>query len=357
VVWSFVYLTLRRVLELILLCFRSAEAKEIQILVLRHELAVLRRQHPRPRLQPTDRALLAALSRLLPRTRWSVFLVRPETLLRWHRRMVARRWTYPTTSNGRPAISDQVQQLVVRLARENPRWGYQRIHGELLRLGVGVSASSIRRVLRAHGLDPAPRRVPTSWRSFLRQQAAGIVACDFFTVDTIFLRRVYVLFVIELASRRVHLAGVTGHPTGLWVAQQARNLLASLSEQTTAWKFLIRDRDSKFTRGFDDVWRSTGIQVICTPVRAPNANAYAERWVGTVRRECVDQLLIVGRQQLARVLRTYVEHYNRHRPHRSLGQVAPVASVRPESRSTPAIGQLHRRDLLGGLIHEYEPAA
>jgi putative transposase len=200
VVWSFVYLALRRVFELVLLCFRSAHAKEIEILVLRHELVVLRRQHPRPRLQPKDRALLAALSRLLPRARWSVFLVQPETLLRWHRRMICRRWTYPTTSHGRPAISDEGQQLVVRLARENPRLGYQRIHGELLRLGVRVSASSIRRVLRAHGLDPAPRRTATSWRAFLRQQAAGIMACDFFTVDTVFLQRVYVLFVIELGS-------------------------------------------------------------------------------------------------------------------------------------------------------------
>jgi putative transposase len=355
--WSFVYLALRRVLELVLLCFRSAEAKEIDILVLRHELAVLRRQHPRPGLQPKDRALLAALSRLLPRARWSVFVVRPETLLRWHRRMVRRRWTYPTISKGRPPVSDEVQQLVVRLARENPRWGYQRIHGELLRLGLRVSASSIRRVLRAHGLDPAPRRAATSWRSFLRQQAAGIVACDLFTVDTVFLRRVYVLFVIELGSRRVHLAGVTDHPTGLWVAQQARNLLASLSEQTGAWKFLIRDRDSKFTRVFDDVWRSTGAEVICTPVRAPNANAIAERWVGTVRRECLDQLLVVGRQQLVRVLRRYVEHYNQRRPHRSLAHATPVPSEHAEARNAPNFGRLRRRDVLGGLIHEYEYAA
>jgi putative transposase len=179
VLWSFVYLALRRSLELVLLCFRSAEANQVEILVLRHELAVLRRQHPRPRLHSKDRALLAALSRLLPRARWSVFLVRPETLLRWHRRMVARRWTYASTSKGRPPVSDEVQRLVVRLASENPRWGYQRIHGELLHLGVRVSASSIRRVLRAHGLDPAPRSAPTSWRAFLRQQAAGIVACDF----------------------------------------------------------------------------------------------------------------------------------------------------------------------------------
>jgi putative transposase len=250
-----------------------------------------------------------------------------------------------------------VQQLIVRLARENPRWGYQRIHGELLRLGVRVSASSIRRVLRAHGLDPAPRRAPTSWRSFLRQQAAGIVACDFFTVDTILLRRVYVLFVIELGSRRVHLAGVTGHPTGLWVAQQARNLLASVSEQTGAWKFLIRDRDAKFTRAFDDVWRSTGAEVICTPVRAPNANAVAERWVGTVRRECLDHLLIVGCHHLVRVLRVYVEHYNRRRPHRSLGHATPVPSVGAEPMNAATVGQLRRHDVLGGLIHEYEHAA
>jgi putative transposase len=193
VVWSFVYLALRRSLELVLLCFRSAEAKEVEILVLRHELAVLHRQPPRPRLQPTDRALLAALSRLLPRARWSVFLVQPETLLRWHRRMVCRRWTYPTTHTGRPTLPDDIQQLIVWLARENPSWGYQRIHGEILRLGRRVSASSIRRVLRAHGLDPAPRRAATSWRSFLRQQATGIVACAF-SVETIWLRRLYVLF-------------------------------------------------------------------------------------------------------------------------------------------------------------------
>jgi len=357
VVWSFVYLALRRSLELILLCFRSAEAKEIEILVLRHELAVLRRQHPWPRLQPKDRALLAALSRLLPRPRWSVFLVQPETLLRWHRRMVRRRWTYPTTSNGRPPIPEEVQQLVVRLARENPRWGYQRIHGELFRLGWRVSASSIRRVLRAHGLEPAPRRAPTSWRSFLRQQAAGILACDFFTVDTVFLRRVYVLFFIELGSRRVHLAGVTGHPTGIWVAQQARNLLVSFGDQAAAWKFLIRDRDAKFTRAFDDVWRSTGAEIIRTLVQAPNANAVAERWVGTVRRECLDQLLIVGRQQLVGVLRRYIEHYNQRRPHRSLAHATPVPSAGPEAWSAPNLGRLRRRDVLGGLIHEYEHVA
>jgi putative transposase len=301
-VWWFVYLALRRLLELMVLCWRSTDAKEAEILVLRHQLAILRRQHPRPRLQPTDRALLAALSRLLPRPRWSIYMVTPETLLRWHRRMVRRRWTYPAQGRGRPSVPQQVQTLIVRLATEIPRWGYQRIRGELLRLGCQVSASSIARVLRANGLQPAPRPASTMWRSFLCRQAAAIVACDFLTVDTVFLHRLYVLFFIQLHTRRVHLAGVTANPTGAWVAQQARNLLGALA-QGGGFRFLIRDRDSKFTRAFDDIWRAVGAEVIGTPIQAPNANAVAERWVGTVRRECLDQLLIVGRRQLVRVLR------------------------------------------------------
>jgi putative transposase len=284
VVWSFVYLALRRVLELMVLYWRLADAKEVEILVLRHQLAILRRQHPRPRLQPKDRALLAALSRLLPRPRWSIFVVTPETLLRWHRRMVRRHWTHPAPPRGRPPVPDQVQTVIVRLATENPRWGYQRIRGELLHLGFRVSASSIARVLRANGLQPAPRRAATSttWRSFLRRQAASILACDFLTVDTVFLQRLYVLFFIQLHNRRVHLAGVTANPTGAWVVQQARNLVAVLDEEATALRFLIRDRDSKFTRAFDDVWHGLGAEVILTPIQAPNANAVAERWVGTV---------------------------------------------------------------------------
>ena len=282
--------------------------------------------------------------------------MRPETLLRWHRRLVRRRWTYPTASTGRPPISGEVQ-LIVRLARENPRWGYQRIHGELLRRGGRVSAGSIRRMLCAPGLDPAPRRGAANWRSFLPQQAAGIVACDFFTVDTVFLRRVWVLFFIEFGSRRVHLGGVTDHPTGLWVAQQARNLVTVLGDQATAFTFLIRDRDAKFTRAFDDVWRSAGVEVIGAPVRAPNANAVAGRWVGTVRRECLDQLLIVGCQQLVRVLRRYVQHYNQRRPQRSWAHATPLSSEPAEARNAPNLGRLRRRDVLGGLIHEYEYAA
>jgi putative transposase len=303
VVWSFVDPALRRLLELMVLCWRSTDAKEVEILVLRHQLAIMRRQHPRPRLQPQDRALLAALSRLPPRPRWSIFAVTPETLLRWHRRMVRRRWTYSAQGRGRLSLPHQVQTLIVRLATENPRWGYQRIRGELLQLGCRVSASSIARVLRANGLQPAPRPASTTWRSFLRRQAAGIVACDFLTVDTVFGQRLYVLFFIQLHNRRVHLAGVTANPTGAWVAQQARNLLATLEDDATAVRFLIHDRDSKFTRAFDDLWRAVGAQVIRTPIQAPNANAVAERWVGTVRQECLDHLLIAGRRQLGRVLR------------------------------------------------------
>jgi putative transposase len=225
-----------------------------------------------------------------------------------------------------------------------------------LRLGCQVSASSIARVLRANGLQPAPRPASTTWRSFLRRQAAGIVACDFLTVDTVFLQRLYVLFFIQLHNRRVHLAGVTANPTGAWVAQQARNLLGALDEEG-GFRFLIRDRDSKFTRAFDDIWRAVGAEVIRIPIQAPNANAIAERWVGTVRRECLDHLLIAGRRQLLRVLHLYVRHYNRHRPHRSLDLSAPERSERQAIAEPPAAKQIHRRDVLGGLIHEYERAA
>ena len=280
------YLTLCRSIQLLALLGRGDASKDLEILVLRHRLSVLRRQVPRPRLEPADRALLAAVSRVLPPVNWSCFFVKPDTLLRWHRRLVAGAWTYPH-GPGRPPLDQEVQQLIVRLARENPRWCYQRIQGELHRLGVRVSATTIRATLRRHGLDPTPRPTATTWRAFLRQQAAGIVACDFFTVDTVWLQRLYVLFFIEVATRRVHLAGVTAHPDGAWITQQARNLLLALGEQGPRVHFVIRDRDARFCRGFDDVFSSEGAEVLRTPLQAPNANAYAERWVGTVRAECL----------------------------------------------------------------------
>jgi putative transposase len=351
------YLTLCRSVQLLVLLARSDPTKDLEILVLRHQLTVLRRQTPRPKLEPADRALLAAVSRILPRTRWSCFLVKPETLLRWHRHLVAGNWTYPSRGAGRPPLHQHVQQLIVRLAKENPRWGYQRVQGEMLHLGFQVSASAIRTILRRHGLDPAPRRASTTWRTFLRQQAAGIVACDFFTVDTIWLQRLYILFFIELDTRRVHLAGVTTNPNGGWVAQQARNVLLVLGERRRQLSFVLRDRDAKFSRSFDDVFGAEGAEVLVTPVQAPNANAYAERWIRTVRAECLDWLLILGRGHLEQVLRIYVQHYNAHRAHRALGLQPPEPAVGLVLTGMDRPPRVHRRDLLGGLIHEYRQAA
>jgi putative transposase len=267
------------------------------------------------------------------------------------------RWTYPHRSTGRPPLDQELQQLIVHLARENPRWGYQRIQGELLRLGVRVSATAIRTTLRRHGLGPTPRPTATTWRAFLRRQAAGIVAGDFFTVDTVWLRRLYVLFFIELDTRRVHLAGVTANPNAAWVTQQARNLLLCLEEQGRRVRFLVRDRNTKFCRGFDDVVRAEGAEVLVTPVQTPNANAYAERWIRTVRAECLDWLLIVSRGHLEQVLRIYVRHYNQHRPHRALGLEPPSPSAGLTLVGDPRRDRVRRRDLLGGLVREYRRAA
>jgi putative transposase len=361
VVLSFLYWSLRRLLELAVLCARSEREKEIEILLLRHQLRVLERQAARPRLAPADRALLAAFSRLLPRDAWSSFFVTPATLLRWHRQLVARRWTYSHRLPGRPATPADVRELVVRMARENPTWGYRRIQGELLGLGIRVGASTVWTILRQAEIEPAPRRLETTWAEFLRRQAASVLECDFLTVDTVFLKRLYVLFFIELGTRRVHLAGVTANPDGRWTAQQARNLVMRLDDEGIRPRFLVRDRDSKFTRVFDEVFRSEGVRVIKAPVRAPKARAHAERWIGSARHECLDRLLIFGRGHLEGVLRVYVDHYNSHRPHRSLDQTAPLTQP-PPTEAEPAaeiitLDRLRCHDRLGGLIHEYELAA
>jgi putative transposase len=350
---SFLYVVFGRVMALVLLCFRSSDFKELEIVVLRHELAVLRRQVSRPALAPTDRAFLAATSRLLPRARWSVFFVAPETLLAWHRRLVARHWTQP----GRPTVSREVRELVLRLARENPRWGYQRLAGELQGLGVRVSPTTVRRILAAAGLGPAGARDGLSWRQFIRGQAQSMIACDFFAVDTIHLRRIYVLFLIELSTRRVHLAGMTENPDGAWTAQQARNFVFSLPDRDRPLEFLVRDNDGKFTSAFDNVFKTGGIRVIHTPVRAPKANAVAERFIGTVRRECLDWILIANRRHLQRVLREFVGHYNGHRPHRALGLAPPEPRLPARTHATPRAPAIRRGDRLGGLIHEYTVAA
>ena len=279
-------------------------------------------------------------------------MVTPRTLLRWHRALVRRKWRQPSGRRGRPTLAAEVRELVLRLARENPRWGHRRICGELAKLGVNVSPTSVRRLLSRARLAPAPRRSGPSWREFLRAQATSIVACDFFTVETLFLRRYYVLFFIAHASRRVWLAGCTANPTGAWVTQQARNLGLEFSDQ--AIRFLIRDRDSKYSGPFDEVFRSEQIRIVKTPVRAPKANAIAERFIRTARSECLDWLLILNRRHLERVLRVYVDHYNRQRPHRANNLQPP----RPETPEPLApIGEISRRDRLGGLIHEYYRAA
>ena len=356
---SALYIVVCRVLELVVLLGRRERAKELEILVLRHELSVLRRQVKQPRFELHDRVLLSALSRHLPRRSWNVFLVQPETLLRWHRRLVTRRWRYPHRRPGRPPIGAELQQLIVRLARENSGWGYMRIVGELRKLGIGVSASSVRNILARAGLPPAPQRDRQSWRSFIEAHAESIVACDFFTVDTVWLSRLYVLVFLSLGSRRIEYVACTSNPDTVWMLQQARNVMMELDDRDRQVRFLIHDRDAKFPGAFDALLMSEEIKVIRTPVRAPNANAHMERWVGSVRRECLDRLLIVGRRQLEHVLRVYIDHYNRRRPHRALDLRPPdwcaPSPVRSESMSRAL--QVSRRDLLGGFIHEYELAA
>jgi putative transposase len=296
------YLIFCRVVGWLLLLSRSDAAKELEIVVLRHEVAVLRRQLGRPRLSWADRAILSALARALPKALRMHRLVTPGTLLRWHRRLVARRWTYPQRRPGRPLTDPTVVALVLRLARENSSWGYERIRGELKNLGYKVSSATIRRILKRAGLGPAPRRANDRWRDFIRAHAAGTLACDFFSVDTVLLRRLYVFFVIEVGARFVHVLGVTANPDGGWVAQQARNLLIELGERAGEFRFLVRDRDAKFTRVFDDVMAGNGTRVMKIPPRSPRANAFAERWVRTVRSECTDRMLIFGERHVRAVL-------------------------------------------------------
>lgn len=356
---SFAYVVACRLFALLLLLVRSDCSKELEILVLRHELAILRRQAGRPQLTAADRPILAALSRVLPRRSWRAFVVTPETLLRWHRRIIARRWTYPHRRPGRPPLDKQVRELILRLARENNHWGYVRITGELRRLGVSVSATLVRKVLARAGIPPAPQRAGPSWSAFLCQHAETVLACDFFTVETVWLRRLYVLFFISIGTRRVEYLACTSKPDAAWMAQQARNLLMNLDDRGQRVRFLIHDRDTKFTQAFEGIFRSEGIGIIRTPIRAPNANAYAERWVGSVRRECLDRLLIFGPRHLEHVLRVYVCHFNQHRPHRALDLRAPDAEI---GSNPPPVAPLRppnirRRDLLGGVLHEYEVAA
>ena len=323
--------------------------------MLRHEVSVLRRQVPAAKPDWADRAVLAALARLLPRPSREHRIVSPRTLLAWHKRMVARKWTQPRPP-GRPPIPEELRDLIIRFGAENPRWGAKRVHGELRRLGHRVGISTIRRVLREAGLGPAPRRAPArrEWTAFLKTQAQGVLATDLFHIDTINLTRLYAFFVIEVRTRTVHVLGVTAHPTAGWVTQQARNLMIDLGDRAVDFTHLVRDRDGKFTAAFDAVFAAEGIEVKKIPPRSPNCNPHAERFVRSVREECTDNILLLDRGHAEKVLTGFETHFNNHRPHQGRDQLAP--SDDPDVIPFPTY-RIRRRPAVAGLINEYRPAA
>jgi transposase InsO family protein len=331
----------------------TGDERDAEILALRHQILVLQRQTNRPRFTDTDRTILAVLSTAfaparLPRI---MLIVQPKTVIGWHRRLVARHWTYPpTTPRGRPPTLAEIRRIAIRLATENPTWGYRRVHGELARLGHRIAASTVWTILRTAGIDPAPGRTGPTWTEFIRTQAKGIIATDFACVDTATLRRFHVLFFIEISTRRVHLGGITTNPTGPWTAQAARNFLMNIDRQ---FRFVIHEGAGQYARSFDAAFAADGITAITTPPRAPMANAYAERWVRTLRHELLDRTIIWNERQLRALLVDYIDHYNQHRPHRSLDQAAPgTANVTAIPTTT-----IRRRARCGGLINEYRHAA
>jgi putative transposase len=353
VLFRLVYLAVSRLFAWLALLARSDASKDLEILVLRHEIAVLQRQVARPKPDRADRGVLAALGRLLPEHLRAHRIVRPGTLLAWHRRLVKWKWTCPGRA-GRPAVSQEIRDLVIQLARQNPRSGYRRIQGELPGLGHRAGEGTIRRILARAGLGPPPRRTSPIWRQFLTCQASGILACDFLHVDTVFLKRLYVFFVMEIQPRRVHILGLTANPTGSWTAQQARNLLMDLGDRAARFKFLIRDRDSKFAASFDYVFAGNGVRIVKTPVRSPQANSFAKRYVGTLHRECLDQLLVHGERHLRTVLAEFESHYHHHRPHRGRSLHPPEHNP---SKAIDMTARINRRTTVSRLINEYHRAA
>jgi transposase InsO family protein len=338
---------------------RSDLSKNAELLVLRHENQVLRRQlNGRLQWHHADRIWLTALSRLVHRRRWpEVFPVTPATILRWHRDLVARKWDYTSRRRpGRPSTGTSVKALIIQMARENPAWGHRRIQGELTQIGYAIAASTVWEILHAAGIGPAPRRAGPTWRQFLTAQARAIIACDFLVVETALLKRLYVLVFIEHGTRRLHLAGVTVHPTGAWTVQQARNLAMNLGDRLGTLRFLIHDRDPLFTAAFGEVFKSEGLRIITTLPRTPRMNAICERVIGTLRRELLDRTLTLGERHLALLLREYLRHYNGHRPHQSRQQRPPDK----EAQSVQEVADLRsvrRKPVVAGVINEYHHAA
>lgn len=360
---SMFYFIIAQLFSLLLDCFivrrRTARQKDLEILLLRQQLSILQRHHPStPRLSRWEKLGLAVLAAKFvnlgrgSKTKLAevLRLFKPDTVLGWHRELVRRKWTFPKPqTGGRPATDPEVLALLLRLAKENPAWGYGKLQGELLKLGHTLGRSTIRALLQRQQVPPAPERAKqrSSWRTFLNHYRAQLMACDFFTVETAWLKTVYVFFCIELGSRRVHFAGCTAHPTAEWVTQQARQLTWTLQDEQKPMCFLIRDRDAKFTASFDTVFAAAGIEIVRTPYRAPKANAFAERWIRSARAEVLDHVLILSGAHLRRVIREYLEYYNERRPHQGIEQRCPIPIASQRA------GPVKCRDVLGGVIHDY----
>ncbi len=348
------------ILDRLVLVGRAKNDKDLEIIILRQQVRILQRKvKSPPEISDPVRMVLATLMHKYSgmtdsagRHLHQVMLIfKPDTVLRWHRELVRRKWTFKRKGKpGRPAMSSELVALIVRLAKENPRWGYDKIQGELLKLGYSLCASSVRNILKRHRITPASERSSSSWGNFLGHYKDQILACDFFTVETIWLKTIYVLFFIELGTRRVHLAGCTAHPETTWVTQQARQLAWDLKEDDKKMAFLIHDNDKKFPASFDTVFSSEKMKIIHTPYKAPRANSYAERWVRSVREECLDQILVLNEKHLHRVLKEYGNYYNHDRPHQGIGQGFPMPLIGTE-RNTK--GTIVRRNVLGGVIHDY----
>jgi transposase len=357
-----IFLIVFRAVSVLGLSRRESWWKDAGILMLRHQLAIAQRERPRAhsRLRWPDRAWLALLAGTLPFDRLAAMrlIVTPATIMRWHRDIVRRRWAHVSRRgcSGRPPVRRNVRSVVLRLARENESWGYGRIHGELARLGIKVAPSTVWEILKSAGIDPAPRRDGPGWAEFLRSQAQGILALDFFTVDLLNGTKAYVLAVIEHGSRRVRVLRATGHPAQSWVVQQARNLLMDLEDAGTRVKFVLHDRDASFTAASGAVFQGAGIRVIRSAVQAPRMNPVMERWIGSCRRELPDRTLVWNQRHLMTVLGEYEDFCNTHRPHRTLRQAAPLRPL-PDGVTDLDHFLVRRRDRAGGAIHEYRLVA